>query len=407
MTMEDNLINLIDIYDKSISNYNPDNLLSLLINRSNIQNQLNSSPESCLRILELDQNFKRLNLEIPEEYRQLFNPEQSHWWWFCKTRHKLDKLDWLWNDISLGVFAAAASVLIDTCSKFLLIGPDIISSLILGSHSILAVLAVQGSLTKKGQFILETLFKNLGLPRYLWKESQLFFSIICLVIVLLFHNYVLPALSSYYTTRGIVYYEQGELFEANQRFKRAFKVDETNAKAAYQLGLIQESLDLDEAIKYYKIALNSGYVPAYNNLGRILLKSGELELATVFLLQGMRELENTNYEELEYYLLKNLGWVRLKQGRYEEAKTVLELAAKVGLPYRKGVASQCLLAQVKENLRLDPQSEWQNCLAYASSNNPDEDEWIHQAREFYKENEEKIWTDYNNSLDEFNNNSKR
>lgn len=386
--MDDNFIELIDCYDKDISNYNADNLLRLLITRSHIQNQLNSFPENGLRILELDQKFKQLNLEIPEEYHQLFNPELSHWWWFCKTQHKLDKLDWLWNDISLGVFAAAASVLIDTCSKFLLIGPDIISSLILGSHSILAVLAVQGSLTKKGQFILETLFKKVGLPRYLWKESQLFFSIICLVIVLLFHNYVLPALSEYYTNRGIIYYEQGELFEANLRFKKAFKIDEGNAKAAYQIGLIQESLDLEEAIKYYKIALNSGYVPAYNNLGRILLKSGDLELATVFLLQGLRELEDTDYEELEYYLLKNLGWVRLLQGRYQEAKTILESAKEVGLPYRKGVASQCLLAQVKEKLRLNPQNEWEICLAYASSNNPDEDEWINQAREFYKNNEQ-------------------
>ncbi|MCT7971144.1 tetratricopeptide repeat protein [Laspinema olomoucense] len=390
--MFDNFIDLVDKYDKTISNYSRNELFELLIIRSQIQERIKDNAETGGRVLELDKKFKQLNLEIPEDYRQLFNPDESHWWWFCKTEHKLDKLDWLWNDISLGVFAAATSVLIDTCSKFLLVAPDIISSLILGSHSILAVIAVQGSLTKKGHFILETLFQNIGLPRYLWKESQLFFSIICLGIVLLFHNYVLPALSEYYTNRGIIYYEQGQLFEANQRFNRAFKIDESNAKAAYQLGLIQEFYDLESAIKYYKIALNSGYAPAYNNLGRIMLKTGELEAATGFLLQGLREIENKSYEGLEYYLLKNLGWVRLEQGRYQEAKTLLESAKQVGGDEKTGVASHCLLAQVKEKLRQNPKNEWQICLAYASSNNPDEDNWIHQARQFYKNNEQ-IWSD--------------
>jgi tetratricopeptide (TPR) repeat protein len=397
--MLDNFIDLVDKYDKTLSHYSRNELVKLLIIRSQIQERIKENPEIGERVLELDKKLKQLNLEIPEDYRQLFNPDESHWWWFCKTEHKLDKLDWLWNDISLGVFAAAASVLIDTCSKFLLIGPDIISSLILGSHSILAVLAVQGSLTKKGHFILETLFKNIGLPRYLWKESQLVFSIICLGIVLLFHNYVLPALSEYYTNRGIIYYEQGQLFEANQRFNRAFKIDESNATAAYQLGLIQEFYDLESAMKYYKIALNSGYAPAYNNLGRIMLKTGELEAATGFLLQGLRKIEKKSYEGLEYYLLKNLGWVRLEQGRYQEAKTLLESAKQVGGDEKTGVASYCLLAIVKENLHQNPAKEWQICLAYASSINPDEDNWIQKARQFYENNEENNEENWWESLD--------
>lgn len=347
----------------------------------------------------MDKKFKQLKVEVPVEYREIFNPEQSEWWWYYEYQHEFEKLDWLWNDISLGVFAVAGTILIDTCSKFIFLGPDVVSALILGSHSILAMFAIQGSLTKKGQLLLETIFRTIRLPKYLWKKSQLLFSLNWLLTVMLINIFLLPALSNQYTNQGIIYYEQGQVSKANQKFNRALNIDGNNVKAIYQLGLINEAIDLESAVKYYKRALSGGYAPAYNNLGRILIKQGELSEATAFLLQGLREIQNNYYEGLEYYLLKNLGWVRLEQGRYQEAKTLLESAKQVGGDEKTGVASYCLLAIVKENLHQNPAKEWQICLAYASSINPDEDNWIQKARQFYENNEENNEENWWESLD--------
>lgn len=407
--MERNLIALIDDYDKSVSQYkdSPENLLKLLLIRSEIQNKLKEHPESAIRLLALDEKFKKLDLDIPDDYRDLFHPPNEHWWWFVKTQHRWDKLDWLWNALSLGVLTAAGAVLVDTFTKLLILGPDIISSLMVGSQSILAAIAIQGSLTKKGHDVLESFFKKLGLPRYLWKESQLFFSIFCLTIVIMVHDGFLPHLSNHYTSRGIFYYEAGNLFQANERFERAFQLDESNIEAVYYLGLVQEFYNLDDAIKHYKVALQSGYIPAYNNLGRILIKQGELETATTLLWQGLRELDKiesnsqaSEWQEedelIEYYLLKNLGWVRFEQKRYKEAKSALESAIAIVADEKTAVAAYCLLAQVLENLRQNPQLQWQICLAYATEANPDEDIWVHKARQFYQQYEQNLFKNSDN-----------
>lgn len=94
----------------------------------------------------------------------------------------------------------------------------------------------------------------------------------------------------------------------------------------------------------------------------------------------LKELKQAEHDAERYALRKNLGWVRLGQGRYAEAKA--ELLTAIGLDGEQA-AAYGLLAQALEALGEKGEAVvvWENCLRYASSYRPDEDTWIDLARQ--------------------------
>ena len=89
--------------------------------------------------------------------------------------------------------------------------------------------------------------------------------------------------------------------------------------------------------------------------------------------------------ELEnYFILKNMGWARLKQKDYAEAEVLLRDAIEIN---SMGGAAYCLLAQVLEEWENKNSAlwAWENCSLWASPNLPEEDEWINVARKRLKE----------------------
>ena len=82
--------------------------------------------------------------------------------------------------------------------------------------------------------------------------------------------------------------------------------------------------------------------------------------------------------------------MRFEQGRYEDAS--LNLNAAIAISKKPEVlqyipnpaAAHCLIAQVLEKqpkLSQTALSEWGKCADLASVTNPDEDEWLHLARQ--------------------------
>ena len=106
--------------------------------------------------------------------------------------------------------------------------------------------------------------------------------------------------------------------------------------------------------------------------------------------------EQDSQPEVNYSLLKNLGWVRLKQGRTQEAQTNLREAIKItqnpntGEFVRNSAAAHCILGQVLDLLDNNQKSttaaleQWQKCCELAEQTDPDEDRWLHQARQKLK-----------------------
>ena len=87
-----------------------------------------------------------------------------------------------------------------------------------------------------------------------------------------------------------------------------------------------------------------------------------------------------DFQTVKYALLKNLGWAQLELKNYIEAISLLQEA--IALNSDKAPA-YCLLAQVQEAQANSQQAldNWQNCLAYAESEKPDEYLWLSIARE--------------------------
>jgi Flp pilus assembly protein TadD len=82
-----------------------------------------------------------------------------------------------------------------------------------------------------------------------------------------------------------------------------------------------------------------------------------------------------------YNVLKNLGWARLGQQRFNEARSLLYEAMTL-LPDK--APAHCLLGKAYAGLGQRPEAEaaWQRCIGLAHAHDPDEDRWIGEGRAY-------------------------
>jgi Flp pilus assembly protein TadD len=181
-----------------------------------------------------------------------------------------------------------------------------------------------------------------------------------------------------YNNRGLENYLAERLPQAVSDFTKALELDPNFAETHYNLGSLYEDLrDFDRARSEYRLAMLGGLTAAYNNLARLYILEKDYAAAVDLLLKGLKVAE---HEAEKYALRKNLGWARLGQNRYAEAKA--ELLTAIDLD-RKQASAYGLLAQALEGLgeKAEALVAWENCLRYASSYRPDEDTWIDLARQ--------------------------
>lgn len=181
-----------------------------------------------------------------------------------------------------------------------------------------------------------------------------------------------------YNDRGVENYLAERLTQAVSDFTKALELDPNFAETHYNLGSLYEDLrDFDRARSEYRLAMLGGLTAAYNNLARLYILEKDYAAAVDLLLKGLKVAER---EAEKYALRKNLGWARLGQNRYAEAKA--ELLTAIDLD-RKQASAYGLLAQALEGLgeKVEALVAWENCLRYASSYRPDEDTWIDLARQ--------------------------
>ncbi len=181
-----------------------------------------------------------------------------------------------------------------------------------------------------------------------------------------------------YNDSGVEHYLADRLPLAVSDFCLALKRDPNFAETHYNLGSVYEDLrHFDRAREEYRIAMLGGLAAAYNNLARLYILEKDYTAAVDLLLKGLKLAE---HKAEHYALWKNLGWARLEQGRYADAKACLQTAIDLE---REQAPAYCLLAQALEKLGEDVEAliAWENGLRYASSYRPDEDAWIETARQ--------------------------
>jgi tetratricopeptide (TPR) repeat protein len=187
-----------------------------------------------------------------------------------------------------------------------------------------------------------------------------------------------PQLVRSLNDRGVKNYLTNQSRQALSDIELALKLDPANAGANYNRGFFCEKVgDLNCARSHYQKAALRGSAAAYSQLGRLhIIHENNFYAAADLLQKGLQLVRD---DRVKYSLLKNLGWARLGQGRYAEAKEHLQAA--IELDSRR-VSAHCLLAQVLEGQgkKQTALAEWEICRQYADKSKPDEDLWYPMAQ---------------------------
>jgi tetratricopeptide (TPR) repeat protein len=383
-------------------------VLDLLLSRDKVAEELNSkelanpkkiSPrlfEIDAEVTELDEELKKLGVTIAiighlDKWRERFQCNENAWWWFFQEPEKIDpwdRLDWLWDALTLGLLALSASFMVSIFQAISVGDMTIIATF--STIAQLGGLAVvsQGALTENGKAKVQQFLYQFNIPSKFHSEVMLILAAILFTAVYMSHK----TLHAYYLEQGDELYKEGLLGDAEVTLRRGLQIDPDNADFNTQLGKIYESLgDLSKAIEQYSIGANSGNILSINNLGRVYINNPDpttgddaYGLAESFLLLGLQRAEMTHSDnkDLLYQLNRNVGWALLMQEKYETAEKFLLKAIAFDREIKEkqtgGGMAYCFLAQIYTTQEKKEKAEpfWSDCIEYARPETIHEYKWL-------------------------------
>lgn len=372
-----------------------DVILQALTARDAVQAALDKAPaDPTIRaeIYRLDQRLRQQSGAIARHldlatWRDSLNPPASAWWWkFPKPPDPRDRLDWLWDALTITTLAASFSLVMDISSKFLTGGTDLLGSFVIVGQSVLTLLTGKTALTQAGQEATERSLERLGVPSHYHHEAKLGLSTGLLLLLLGLHAN-LPRIASLYAAWGNDNQAQGEMTRAEENLRRSLALNPDNPQTRYDLGTVYEDgQNPEKAIAQYRLALQGGLPQASIPLSRLYILDGQYDMAASVLMQGEQTAsagatpEGTGAllsPDFTYSYHKNLGWIAFRQGRLDEAAAHLQAAIQLD-PQR--AAAHCLLAQVWTAQGKPAVAEWQACANTADRTIPEENTWYTQAQ---------------------------
>ena len=390
-------------------------VLEVLLARDTIQTALSQgSPlaHTLIALQTLDQRLENNASLIAththdlRRWQEQLKVEPTAWWWPSPQSPKRSwwsEQNWLWSMGSIIFLSVSASLVLNTAARFWDGGIASAGTLPIVAQSVLTLIAGQGALTSSGKQAWQTFLKKQGISEAYWHEWSCAAGGGVFVIVAAIHG-SLPQIGTWYNTWGWEHYQKRQLDSALSHYQTALSLRPDYPEAHFHSALVYEDLQqYDQAKENYQIVVqsNSGDVPlavwlsAHNNLARLYLLEGNNRDAAPLLLKAQQDVDadraDTDAEiaDVNYNLLKNLGWVRLNQQRYREAEVtleeailfdqeVLQTAPFVDSVYADRAAAYCLLAQVADAQQrtVNANATWQQCLAKADVSNPDDDIWV-------------------------------
>lgn len=186
-----------------------------------------------------------------------------------------------------------------------------------------------------------------------------------------------PKYEDAYTNLALTCQEMSDNSCIKSSYEALFSLNPKSWLGHYTLGsFYDDRTEYKLAESQYKLAIknNSQAVAAINNLSRLKNITGDYNTAISLALDG---LQKTKDPESQATLYKNLGWAKLGQNKYSEAKEYLEKAIDLD---SKRTDAYCLLAQVHEALgeMNHARISWEVCLV-AESNQLEVQQWRKQV----------------------------
>ena len=392
---------------------------------------------TLITLQELDQRLEAKNCQakitaqaselLPWQKRLHIAPDA--WWWPSPQKPRqswLAQQNWLWSMGSIIFLSASASLVLNTAARFWDGGIASAGTLPIVTQSVLTLIAGKGALTESGRQVWQRFLKNRGVSEAYWHEWSCVASGVVFLGVAASHA-SLPSIGTWYNNWGWNHYQSRRLDSALSDYKTAVSLRPDYPEAQFHAGLVYEDLQqYDQAKENYQVVVASDpddvplgvWLEAHNNLARLyLLEDNNRDAAPLLIRAKGRvdaDLADTDpiIADVNYNLLKNLGWVRLNQQRYDEAETELkaaidfdqrilqnspvkDLLVEMSLQREQSTgraAAYCLLAQLADaQERAEEASQWwQQCLDKVNRGNPDEDAWVgvYERRELEAEQSE-------------------
>jgi tetratricopeptide (TPR) repeat protein len=318
-------------------------------------------------------------------------PAEDAWWWLFQPQlepESWNRFDWLWNGLTAGALALAASFMVGIYQALSVGGlswSETFSTIAQGAG---LALVGQGALTTAGQQKVKTVLACLKISPRFYSKVTCVFAMFFLLIVFGLHRY----LPNYFYAKGQALYEQGHLTDAEERYTQGQRIEPSDPRFNIALGKVYESLgSLDQALTQYQQALQQGVTRAFNDIGRVYVqrfdpvkKRTEPLVAETYLRMGLQRAESDPNTDINtrFQLHRNLGWALIAQKRYAEAQVELEKAsaedAQIAEKQIGGGMESCFLAQAyaQQGDSQNALAHWNLCRAHARPETLNEYKWF-------------------------------
>src|SRR6266508_2037313 len=311
-------------------------------------------------------------------WRATRQPPEEAWWWHLDAVAERASERTGWSALTLLLVLISFGFVLDIGLRWLGAGADFLG-LFSGLVQSLLVLIIGSSFTAVGNRWARRTLRTIGVGSQRFQEGKAAVTLL-LTIALALGSWNLWRLSGFYYQSALAHQASGQVTRALEDFGRAVNLDPGWSAAHYQLAIaLEDSLDYDRAVTEYQRALlaDVSFVPAYNNLARLLMRERGDYAAALRLVDQALAREPAE-PTLRYSIYKNRGWAYVGLN----APALAERDLRQALSLRPvGAAAHCLLGQVLEQTGRaeSAQSEWEDCLRYERADYV-EAAWIAMAR---------------------------
>jgi len=256
-----------------------------------LQTETNPAQESLVQLIQLDDRLKQLASNLTQDNqlaqcRQSLQPPETSWWWFLENfvdenaetsqlPRKESRFNWAWNLLTVvclvgaGTFATNTAQLLSAAQGFDLIGT--FSTISQGAG---LALVAGGTLTEKGQKVVETILTSFKIPHHRHSQATCGAAAVLLGATW-WLNGALPQLANFYYNEAKRNQDRGKLSQALTNYQRALAITPDNARMRVGLGKIYETFgELDLAEQEYQAGLLQGDPEAYHRRGEVILNRG-------------------------------------------------------------------------------------------------------------------------------------
>ncbi len=313
---------LISKYEQALNSLltnNQASLLSILLIRDHIKIKLEKSDEiqeiESKKLIALDEvlrNYGRKhNIKEMYQWRSSFQKPKEDWWWFLDQPVDFPDNNPIPEIISATFVIIAGILFADIIKRLWDTTSDQYSIL----WTILVLLFTTSPFIKRFREVLGFFVKKIKSTTYRQNQIMVGLSIFVLIVAFVIRFLALPGLAYIENIKGAQLAADGNLKFARIHLDRAVAINSKYTAAYYNLANVyEESGATEKAISLYEnvIDQDNSMVPAYINLGRLLIDKGDTKRALSVLYAGYKRIDSVpadKKDELEYKLLSYIGLV--------------------------------------------------------------------------------------------------